>query len=75
MVGLGTRLLPIRYSATLQFQLSVAKGLGSVSQFVAELRKLSEHCDFVNSLEDMLRDRLVCGQGTAEAVSRYVSHP
>eukprot|EP00731_Ephydatia_muelleri_P037001 Em0374g4a len=33
----------------------------SVSQFVAELRKLSEHCDFGNTLEDMLRDRLVCG--------------
>ena len=32
-----------------------------VSQFVAELRKFSEHCDFGNSLEDMLRDRLVCG--------------
>ena len=26
----------------------------SVSQFVAELRKLSEHCDFGKSLEDML---------------------
>ena len=33
----------------------------SVSHFVAELRKLSEHCDFGNSLENMLRDRLVCG--------------
>ncbi|KAL5477909.1 hypothetical protein EMCRGX_G024764 [Ephydatia muelleri] len=33
----------------------------SVSHFVAELRKLSEHCDFGNSLENMLRDRLLCG--------------
>ena len=33
----------------------------SVSAFVAELRQLSEHCDFGTVLDDMLRDRLVCG--------------
>ena len=33
----------------------------SVSDFVAQLRKLSEHCDFGETLQDMLRDRLVCG--------------
>jgi hypothetical protein len=33
----------------------------SVSNFVAELKKLSEHCGFGESLNDMLRDRLVCG--------------
>jgi len=33
----------------------------TVSAFVAELRKLSEHCAFGDSLNDMLRDRLVCG--------------
>ena len=33
----------------------------SVAEFVAGLRKLTEHCDFRDSLEDMLRDRLVCG--------------
>ena len=33
----------------------------TVSQFVAELRKLSEFCEFGDTLEDMLRDRLVCG--------------
>ena len=32
-----------------------------VSQFVSELCKLTEHCDFGNSLKDMLRDHLVCG--------------
>ena len=29
--------------------------------YVAELRKLSEHCDFKANLNDALRDRLVCG--------------
>ena len=32
-----------------------------ISEFVAQLRKLSEHCEFGETLEDMLRDRLVCG--------------
>ena len=33
----------------------------SVSTFVAELRRLSEFCNFGEVLEDMIRDRLVCG--------------
>ena len=33
----------------------------TVAEYVAELRKLSEHCDFKDTLEDMLRDRLVWG--------------
>ena len=32
-----------------------------ISEFVAQLRKLSEHCSFGEGLQDMLRDRLVCG--------------
>ena len=33
----------------------------SVATFVAELKRLSEHCGFADTLSDMLRDRLVCG--------------
>ena len=33
----------------------------TVAQFVAELKKLSEYCEFGDSLDNMLRDRLVCG--------------
>ena len=33
----------------------------NVAGFVAGLRRLSEHCQFGTTLEDMLRDRLVCG--------------
>lgn len=32
-----------------------------MSVFIANLRSLSEHCNFGDSLEAMLRDRLVCG--------------
>ena len=33
----------------------------NVATFVAALRKISEHCDYGATLNDMLRDRLVCG--------------
>ena len=33
----------------------------SISSFVAELRKLSEHCNFGLTLDTMIRHRLVCG--------------
>ena len=33
----------------------------SILDYIAELRKITEHCSFGNVLEDMLRDRLVCG--------------
>ena len=31
----------------------------SISEFIAQLRKLSEYCHYGESLDDMLRDRLV----------------
>ena len=42
------------------FNKRIQKEGESIAEFVAELRKLSEHCEFDN-LEDMLRDRLMCG--------------
>ena len=33
----------------------------SVKDYIAELRKLSEHCNFANNLQESLRDRFVCG--------------
>ena len=32
----------------------------SVAEYVAVLRTLSEHCDYRDTLHDMLRDRIVC---------------
>ena len=32
-----------------------------VAAYIAELRKLTEHCNFGETLPEMLRDRLVCG--------------
>ena len=33
----------------------------TIAQYVAELRRLTEHCEFNAYLEEALRDRLVCG--------------
>ena len=33
----------------------------TIAEFVAELPQLSEHCKFGDTLDDMLRDRVVCG--------------
>ena len=40
---------------------SVQKDAETVAQFVTELKHLSEYCSFGETLDDRLRDRLVCG--------------
>jgi len=44
-----------------RFHTRVRKPGESVATFIAELRGLSEFCNFDNPLEKMLRDQLVCG--------------
>ena len=44
-----------------KFHSLVRKAGKSVSAYIAELRSLSEHCNFGESLNNMLRDHLVCG--------------
>ena len=33
----------------------------SIAEYIAELRHIAEHCEYGSILDDMLRDRLVCG--------------
>ncbi|CAC5409230.1 unnamed protein product [Mytilus coruscus] len=47
----------------------------SVSQFVAELRQISELCDYKATLDDMLRDRLVCGIKEDRIQRRLLAEP
>ena len=47
----------------------------SISTYVSELKKLSEHCNFQDSLNDMLRDRLVCGVNDARLQRRLLAEP
>ena len=47
----------------------------SVSTYVAELHHLSNHCDFGPSLQQMLRDRLVCGIEDPNIQWRLLAEP
>ena len=44
-----------------KFNSRIRKNGETISDYVAELRHIAEHCKYGTSLEDMLRDRLVCG--------------
>ena len=44
----------------------------TVASFLARLRKLTEYCNYGKSLDEMLRDRLVCGIDN-ERLQRRVS--
>ena len=43
--------------------------------FLAELRHLSEHCEFGITLDEMLRDRLVCGVRDIRIQRRLLTEP
>ncbi|KAK3768859.1 hypothetical protein RRG08_041521 [Elysia crispata] len=45
----------------------------SIRTFVAELKRLSEFCEYNDSLEEMLRDRLVCGINNRRIQQRLLS--
>ena len=47
----------------------------NITGYVAELRKLSEHCNFGETLEDMIRDRLVRGVKNESIQQRLLSEP
>ena len=44
-----------------QFNLRQQATTELVAEYVAALRKLAKHCNFGDSLNEMLRDRLLCG--------------
>ena len=44
-----------------KFHTRFQKSGESIANYMAQLRALSEHCYFGTMLEDMIRDRLVCG--------------
>ena len=44
-----------------RFNSRIRKSGESVAAFVAELRALAEFCNFGDTLEVMLQDRIVCG--------------
>ena len=56
-----------------QFNMRNRKMGESVSQYMAELRRLSQYCEYGDSLDSMLRDRLVCGINHDRTQQRLLS--
>ena len=46
-----------------------------VKTYVAALRKVSEHCNYGETLPEMLRDRLVCGINNEKMQRRLLAEP
>nr|XP_047132680.1 uncharacterized protein K02A2.6-like [Hydra vulgaris] len=53
--------IPNSIAQRFQFYKRDRKDEESVSGYITELRRLSEHCEFGENLNDYLRDRFVCG--------------
>ena len=45
----------------------------TVAKYVAALRSLAEHCNYADVLNDMLRDRLVCGVNNEKIQQRLLA--
>ena len=58
-----------------KFHSRVRKAGESIAYYVAELRSLSEYCNFGAVLNDMIRDRLVCGLNDAAIQKRLLAEP
>ena len=52
---------PNKIAERFKFNMRDRKDGESLSVYLAELRRLTDHCDYQDQLEDMLRDLLVCG--------------
>ena len=66
---------PSKIVQRFKFHTRVQKPEETVGQFIAELRKLSEHCVFGDTLDDMLRDRLVCGCKDSRLQCKLLAEP
>nr|XP_054599801.1 uncharacterized protein LOC129164288 [Nothobranchius furzeri] len=56
-----------------KFNSQVRRHEESVADYVAELRKLAQHCDYGAALPQMLRNRLVCGVNDDRMQRRLLS--
>ena len=52
---------PLEIMERFKFNTRVRKTSESIATYVSELRTIAKNCNFCETLETMLRDRLVCG--------------
>ena len=58
-----------------RFNSQIRKSGESISVFMADLRRIAANCAFEDRLEDMLRDRLVCGVNDTQIQRRLLAEP
>lgn len=56
-----------------KFNSCIRKNNEPISDYVAELRKLAQHCQYGDALPQLLRDRLVCGVNEDRMQRRLLS--
>ena len=66
---------PLEIVERFRFNSRIRKPGESVAAFVSELRALAEFCNFGDTLEVMLRDRIVCGINEDSIQRRLLSDP
>ena len=66
---------PSRVVQCYLFNSCVRKQGESVATYVAELKRLFEHCEFAATLNDMLCDRLACGINDSRIQRRLLAEP
>ena len=57
----------------LKFDMRNCRNNEVISQFMAEIQTLSQYCEYDDSLEHMMRDRLVCGVNHGSTQHRLLS--
>ena len=57
-----------------EFNMRKQKIKEMVSEYVAALRRIAEHCEYGVTLDEMLRDRLVCGIADKRVQNRYLRY-
>ena len=63
---------PLPIVRRFEFNTRCQKEGESVSEFVTTLRKITEHCEFRDVLDDMLRDCIVCGISSKRTQQRLL---
>ena len=59
----------------LRFNSRIRKSGESISVFMADLRRIAANCAFEDRLEEMSRDRLVCGVNDTQIQRRLLAEP
>ena len=66
---------PVVIAERFHFHRRVQSAEESLTEYVAELKKLAQSCNFGGHLDEALRDRLVCGMRSQGAQRRLLAEP